>query len=149
MDLKTFLSVLLLYRHNFQVLHWMADGESFLTIHAQAEKYYKRLSDDIDKIAEMILRESNEIISYKEVFDIIEESDQDFLLMTGKDLCDMVSFTTYSEKMFDDLKECIGEILKHPKGSEDVGIYSELENMFNEYDLQARYIIKRLSPNKK
>ena len=149
MDLRTFLSVLLLYRHNFQVLHWMADGESFLTIHAQAEKYYKLLSDDIDKVAEMILRDYNEIISYKDVLDITEESDHDFLLMTGKELCDMVSFAKYSEQMFNDLKKCIELLFEKNKKSDDIGIVSELENIYNEYDLQVRYIIKRLSPNKK
>ena len=150
MILKTFLSVLLVYRHNFQVLHWMACGESFLTIHEQAKTYYDMLSDDIDVVAEMILRTSDEIVNYKEALDLIDEFEHDFLLMTGKDLCDMSAFVTYSTKMFNDLKNCVEMVLDTDAIESDhsVGIKSVLEGMHDKYDLQARYIIKRLTPKK-
>lgn len=150
MSLDTFLSVLLVYRHNFQVLHWMAHGESFLTIHEQAKNYYDSLSDDIDVVAEMILRNKDSIINYKEALDLVDEADHDFLLMTGKDLCDMSAFVEFSTKMFNDLKTCVEEVLDEDyiESDHSVGIKSVLEGMHDKYDLQARYIVKRLTPIK-
>ena len=152
MGLNTFLAVLLVYRHNFQILHWMANGESFLTIHEQAQKYYELLTKDIDTVAEIYLRYNNEIVNYKDAYDLIEDSDRNFLLVTGNDFCDMKSFVFYSEKMFNDLKDCIESLLTDQEQFESiksVGAKSELENMHNEYDLQSNYIVKRLGIDKK
>ena len=152
MGLNTFLAALLVYRHNLQILHWMANGESFLTIHEQAQKYYELLTKDIDTVAEMYLRYSNTIVNYKEAYELIEHSDHAFLVVSGNDFCDMEAFTTFSGQMFNDLKYCIETLLTDQEEFESikaVGVKSELENMHNEYDLQANYILKRLSTEKK
>lgn len=146
MDLKTFLSVLLVYRHNFQVLHWMAVGKSFFRIHEKSDAYHKMVDDDIDVVAEMILRESDEIVDYREALDLIDEHNHNFLLMSGKDLCDTDAFVEFSIKMFKDILECIEELLdsEYVQEAKHVGIKATLEGMHDKYDLQANYLLRRL-----
>ena len=66
MNLKTFLSVLLVYRSNFHVLHWMADGDKFFTIHSKAEEYCNMILEDVDVVAEMHLRLEDDVVNYAE-----------------------------------------------------------------------------------
>lgn len=146
MDLKTFLSVLLVYRSNFHVLHWMAAGEGFFTIHAKAEEYCDLILKDIDVIAEMHLRLEDNIVNYAEALHLIEENeDHEFLLIDSSKLYDINEFKKYATKMFDDLLTCIEELLESDtvKDPKNVGIKATLEGMHDRYDLQCRYLLKR------
>lgn len=141
MNLKIFLSALLVYRHNFQVIHWMAKGESFLTIHDKTQEYYTGLTNDIDTVAEMILRTEDSIVNYKEAMENIEDYDYNFLLMHGSTSCDMECFVEFSTKMFKDLMYCITKVLED---EHSIGIKSGLESLYDKYELQCNYILKRL-----
>ena len=147
MNLRTFLSVLLVYRSNFQVLHWMSKGKNFFTLHTKADEYSNEILKDVDVIAEMLLRFEDKIVNYEEAFKIIEsDSDHEFLLIESDKLFDTEDFCKYSTKMFRDILTCIEELLdsesiQNPK---NVGIKSTLEGMHDKYDLYNRYLVKRL-----
>lgn len=140
MSLKTFLSVLIVYRSNFQVLHWLAAGKSFEVIHKKTEEYYNEISDDVDVIAEMVLRNSDEIVNYKEALEIIEEDDNNFILVDSKRSCEMEDFIELSTKMLKDILSCIESVLEDV---DNIGIKSSLESLYEKYDLQANYILRR------
>lgn len=147
MTLKTLLSVLLVYRSNFHVLHWMAKGKNFFMIHSKAEEFVNKLSKDIDVVAEMLLRIDDSVVNYMEALKCIEEDEtHEFILVDSDKLFDAEDFCKYSLGMMKGILECIEELLKtdvimEPK---NVGIKATLESMHNEYDLQYRYLLKRL-----
>lgn len=147
MNLKTFLSVLLVYRSNFQVLHWMASGKNFFKLHTKADEYTGMISGDIDIVAEMVLRRENSIVNYKEALDIIEEDENNKFLLLGSDTnYETKEFVHYSRKMFKDILKCIesllsSEYIQEPK---NVGIKASLEGMYDKYDLQCNYLLKKL-----
>lgn len=141
MNLKIFLSVLLVYRSNFDVLHWMVKGSKFFTLHAKASEYSEELAKDIDTIAEIILRHEDSIVNYSEALKLIEESDYKFLILESDRLFDVEEFVKISNKMFNDILHCITELLD---SNDDISIKSTLENMYNKYDLQCNYLLKRL-----
>lgn len=146
MNLKTFLSVLLVYRSNFHVLHWMAKGKNFFTIHSKSEEYYQKMLEDADIIAEMLLRRYNKTVNYKEALDIIENDEShEFLLIDSETMYDSKDFQKYSQKMFNDILTCLEELLSSDTIKDDinVGIKSSLESMYDRYDLQCNYLLKR------
>lgn len=147
MNLRTFLSVLLVYRSNFHVLHWNAKGKNFFTLHNKASEYYNEILNDVDVVAEMILRrEDGQIVNYEEALDIIKnDEDYQFLLLSSSEKIDSDKFKEYSRRMFKDILHCIEELLdtdkiKDPK---NVGIKSALEGMHDKYDLQCNYLLRR------
>lgn len=143
MDLKTFLSVLLVYRSNFHVMHWMVKGENFFTLHSKAEEYYNEILKDADIVAEMILRKSNKIVNYKEALDIISaDENHEFLLVDGEITYDTDKFKKYSTKMFKDILVCIEELLKEDNNI-NIGMKSSLEAMYDKYDIICNYLLRR------
>lgn len=143
MDLKTFLSVLLVYRSNFHVMHWMAKGENFFTLHSKAEEYYNEILKDADVVAEMILRKSNKIVDYKEALDIISaDENHEFLLVDSEITYDTDKFKKYSTKMFKDILVCIEELLEEDNNI-NIGMKSSLEAMYDKYDIICNYLLRR------
>lgn len=146
MNLKTFLSVLLVYRSNFHVLHWMVKGKNFFTLHGKADEYASEILKDVDVIAEMHLRFEDSVVNYEEALKIIESDEKhEFLLIESNKLFDTEDFCKYTVKMFNDILTCIEELLdtdviQDPK---NVGIKASLEGMHDKYDLQLRYLVKR------
>lgn len=147
MNLKTFLSVLLVYRSNFHVLHWMADGDKFFTIHSKAEEYCNMILEDVDVVAEMHLRLEDDVVNYAEALKLIEEDEHhEFLLVNSNKLYDIEEFRNQSIRMFKDILSCIEELLDSDviKDSKNVGVKASLEGMHDKYDLQCRYLLRRL-----
>ena len=148
MDLKTFLSVLLVYRSNFHVLHWMAKGKNFFKIHDKASEYYDKILNDVDVVAEMILRRSDSIVNYEEALEIIKNNeDHEFLMVSGNRTYESDDFKEYATKMFNDILTCIEELLEtdYIKDLKNVGIKATLEGMHDKYDLEANYLLKRFA----
>lgn len=145
MDFKTLLSVLLVYRSNFHVLHWMCKGEAFFTIHAKASEYADMVLGDVDVIAEMILRHEDNIVNYKDALDIVENCEEHFVMVPSDKLVDINEFSKYSQKMFSDIMRCIERLLEAEeiKQPSNVGIKATLEGMHDRYDLQCRYLLRR------
>lgn len=148
MDLKTFLSVLLVYRSNFQVLHWMVKGKNFFTLHAKADEYAGEVLKDIDTVAEFLLRFDDSVVNYEEALKIIESNNEhEFLLIESNKLFGTDDFCKYSMKMFSDILVCIEELLdsEEIQNPKNVGIKATLEGMHDKYDLYNRYLVKRFA----
>lgn len=142
MNLRTFLSVLTVYHTNFKVLHWMAEGKSFFIIHEKADDYSKYILDDIDVVGEMCLRSNEGIVNYTEALKIIEDDENhEFLLINSNESYDVEKFKKNASKMFNDILSCIKEILD--EGVENIGIKASLESMYDKYDLEVNYLLKR------
>ena len=146
MDFRIFLSVLLIYQHNFRILHWNACGCHFDTIHELANNYYNTLSEYIDKIAEIAIRLNQKPVDYKEAAELLESYDgHDFTMLEADKDYDDNAFTAQCDTMFADVLTCIEELLKSSELEDvkNVGIKADLESMYSEVDLQYRYINKR------
>ena len=147
MDLKTFLSVLLVYRSNFHVVHWMAEGKNFFMIHSKSSEYYDQLLDDADKVAEMLLRHEDSIVNYEDALEIIKSDEHhEFFLAPANEKYDVEKFQAVSRRMFNDILVCIEELLETDdiKNPKNVGIKASLESMHDKYDLEMNYLLKRL-----
>lgn len=144
-ELKLYLAMLLVYRHNFHMLHWCAAGEKFNRIHDNASKYYEEILGTADEVAEYAMRLGIKPPSFPECFTLLKESDATDFLIVGSDEVDYHTFLEQSEKMFHDI--CKGaEILLATdtiQEPENVGIKSGIEAIHNEYDLYLRYLNKR------
>lgn len=146
MKLKELFSVLVLYRSNFENLHWNATGENFDNGHKEiSTDYYEMISGTIDTVAEMLARLGVNPPNYKEVMEDIEEMDDDFLLVESKELYNRTAIVGYADVMLNDIVKLLikawdSDEMKDPI---NVGIKSTLESLINDYDIQARYINKR------
>lgn len=144
MKLRTLLSVFMVYYSNFKVLHWMAEGKAFFMIHEKADEYADMILSDMDNIGEMCLRANEGVVNYIEALKMIEEDENyEFLLINSGDSYDVEKFKENATKMFNDILSCIKEVLD--SGIENIGIKSTLEGMYDKYDLQANYLLKRLN----
>ena len=145
MDFKVLLATLMIYQHNFRVLHWNASGLEFHTQHDWAAKYYDELGEDIDKIAEIMIRLHQDVLNYKEAIDVVEEYDYDFLMLDSGDKYEIKDFIKHTDTMMEDILMCIEKILESDILQEikNVGIKSDLEAMHSSIDLQYRYINER------
>lgn len=147
MKLKTLLSVLMVYYSNFKVLHWMAEGEAFFTLHEKADEYADMLLADMDNVGEICLRANEGVVNYIEALRMIEEDENyEFLLINSGETYDVEKFKNNAIKMFNDILTCIKEALN--EGIENIGIKSTLEGMYDKYDLQANYLLKRFNDKK-
>jgi DNA-binding ferritin-like protein len=111
--------MLVVYEHNFRMLHWYTKGLTFDANHSIAEGYINKFSEFIDDIAEIILlsvettedRYTNEQIlpNLKEIMEIVDQ-DQKFpyIVVERQAIMDDKGFNpqaTYeiTKKMFDTL----------------------------------------------
>lgn len=146
MKLKELFSVLVLYRSNFENLHWNTTGENFDNGHKEiSTDYYEMISETIDTVAEMLARLEVNPPNYKEVMEVIEDADDDFLLVESKELYNRTAIVGYANIMLNDIVKLLikawdSDEMKDPI---NVGIKSTLESLINDYDIQARYINKR------
>ena len=146
MDFRIFLSVLLVYQHNFRILHWKASGHNFNMIHEWADNYSNNLSVCIDKIAEIAMRLGQQPVNYKEAAELLESyDDHDFTMLEAEDDYCIDCFIRHSDTMFADILKCIEELLQNSEleNIKNVGIKSDLESIYSEIDLQYRYINAR------
>ena len=148
MDLRLLLSVLLVYRSNFHVLHWLVSGTQFNTLHAQCNEYYDMLLDSADEVAEMLMRLGQRPVNYIEASDVLDafKGHQFKLLKTDVDY-DVTSCNEETKAMLKDILIVIEGVLatSEIKSPENVGIKSQLEAMHDKYDLECRYkTVRRL-----
>ena len=145
MDLRTFLSILLVYRSNFHVIHWLAKGEQFDTIHEKAADYYDMILTTCDEVAEMAMRIGERPVNYIEALKVVEDADKDYKILSTSSNYEFEDFKENTDIMFKDILECIEELLESDIVTEkqNVGIKAQLESIYNQYDLQLRYINKR------
>lgn len=146
MNLQTLLSILLVYRSNFHLLHWNAKGCKFDKIHQIAADYYEKLLDDSDIIAEMAMRLGQNVVNYPEAFETLKNyKDLDFTILESNIRYNFEDFTKLTAKMFKDITTAIEQELEtaEMKTASNVGIKATLEGLHDYYDLQLRYINAR------
>lgn len=145
---KLNLALFTYYQYNFHMLHWKSKGKGFDTAHKDiTDQYYNMTFEDIDVLAEFMLRQNINPPSYKEILEILEESDIKVITIDKDENYDIDDVVKYSQKMLEDIVESLIKVCKSDEIQQDVniGIRAELESMLNKYDLECRYLNKRRS----
>lgn len=145
MDLKSLSALLMVYSHNFHMLHWLASGEEFHTQHDKAFEYYEKLSEDVDYIVEASMRHDEFPVGYQEAYELLESGDKSYKVIKAEGLTNLSTFVDETDLLFTDILEAIEELLEDDliKNVKNSGIRSQLETMHDYYDLQLRYINKQ------
>lgn len=147
MTLKNLLSILIIHRSNFEILHWKSKGCDFDTIHNSVTAgYYEKLSNSVDEIAEMGLRLGINPVNYLDAYREAKKINPDIIILdTSKDYNrDEVIDTT--EAIFKEILTSISSVIftdEMQNTKSNVGIKSALESMFNEYDKEYRFLNNR------
>ena len=145
MTLKDLLAVFIIYGHNFKVLHWQANGHRFDRIHKLANEFYDYLADDTDTIAEMAARVGQNSLGYIEAAETLKSLDGKFVVVEADKLYNFEQFADITNAMFDGILKAL--MVAHESEEiadiKNIGIKSELESIYNKYDLQMRYLNKR------
>ncbi len=146
-ELLELCSILLVHRANMQNLHWNAQGLMFDETHKDiTSDYYDDLLNKADEVAEMLCRLGINPPNYSEVLTIINESSREHLIVSSDTLYGFVDIVDLIDVMFKDILESIEACLNNTEISDNiknVGIKASLESMYNEFDLQCRYINNR------
>lgn len=140
-SLNRLLLTLMISEANFRMLHWMCSGDKFEQMHTNSDSYRDMTCEDIDAVAEMILRVTNNIPTIKSVSNY-----PNAIIDTHGNLINFDTWCSYTEKIFNGILDSISDCLKEESIANDVtnvGIKASLESMYDKYDLQARYLIKR------
>lgn len=145
MNLRVFLAALIVYQQNFKLLHWCAKGNNFDTIHEQAKKYYEKMDKDIDDVAEICLICNLRPLNIKEAYNLLEESDNEYLQLDSSEDYDMEDFTKYTDIILKSIISIIEELLDSDGIDDDslIGAKSYLENLHYEYLKEYKYINTR------
>lgn len=143
MELKVLLGVLAVYRSNFHVLHWLGKGEKFHTLHEKAAEYYEKLLNDMDDVAEIVIRLGGRPLNYVESYSIIKQYPNDFVLLDTDRDYSMSDFIEATDAMLSDILELIEKVLENQQVQSTIGVKSYFENLHNEYDKEFRYLNKR------
>ena len=146
MSLRLLLSILLVYRSNFHVLHWNAKGCRFDEIHNISSEYYEKLLEDADAVAEMLMCLGKNVVNYSEAYDLLKDyKEHDFAIIASDITYGFDDFTKLTGKMFKDILTAIEAVLESEelKSPFNIGIKATLEGMHGYYDLRCRYINSR------
>lgn len=145
MDLKLLSALLIVYSHNFHVLHWLASGVEFHTQHDKASEYYEKLAEDADYITEALMRFDEMPPSFKGAYELLDSaSDKEFKIIEPDGLITMEQFVDETELLLTDVLYVIESLLEDEliQSVKSAGIRSQLETMHDYYDLQVRYLNK-------
>lgn len=145
MTLRDLLAIFIIYGHNFKVLHWQANGQRFDRVHKLANEYYDYLADDADDIAEMAARVGQNSLGYIEAVETLKNLDGKFVVVESDKLYNFSQFVDITNAMLDGILKSIAAVHDTEEMSDikNIGIRSELEGIYNKYDLQMRYLNKR------
>ena len=136
-----------LYHSNLLNLHWNAHGLEFNDSHKNITTEYYELCDKyIDITAEMLARLNIYAPNYIEVVQYISNSPDNFHVVDSKKLYTKEEIVALVDSMFESILSFIAKSLEDEEiknNIENVGIKSDLEAMYSEFDLQYRYINKR------
>jgi DNA-binding ferritin-like protein len=141
-------AVLRMYESNFRILHWNAKGIDFNDSHKSiTTEYYEMIGKTIDQIAEIMARLGENVPNYVEVLNILKsDNNKDYMIIDPSDLYTREQIVKLADTMLNDICLVIIDCLEDPSIQNlaiNAGIKSELESIYSEYDLQARYINKR------
>lgn len=144
---RSLLALFQLYRSNFTILHWKAKGIDFDTIHKTMGEYGDKVSGDIDVVAEMIIMQEGHPVGYEETIRLLSNIDNtsvDIKALLPEDDYPRDEAISQANKMFKNILTFITIILDKIDGHEElIGVKSQYENMYYEYDKEFRYLNRR------
>lgn len=137
-------ALLRLYEQNFRNLHWNAKGEDFNDSHKSiTTEYYEMVSEDVDKVAEILAMMGENPCNYPQALEIINADEGKFVIVDTEKLYTRAEIIEISGIMFNDICNILSVIITEMENPLDAGIRSELETLLYNYTLQYRYINKR------
>ena len=148
MTTRELLSVMMIQRSNFEVLHWKAKGRHFDNVHNNVTTgYYEMVSDDIDTIAEMGMRMGYNPLNYITAYKVASK-------ICGNKLEFVDANVDYSrdeiidktDKILQLILLCIAQVLttdEMQNNIRNVGIKATLESMYDKYDKECRFLNAR------
>lgn len=148
MDFRTVTAVLLVYRANFQVMHWLAEGKQFDRIHNLTNGYYDMCLEAADEIAELGMRIGQKPPGYLEAAEILNDfTDHKIIMLSSDTGYKYKDFTEITNIMLNDILSFIEVLLDTPevKDKSNVGIKSALEGLHDKFDKECRYLNARRS----
>ncbi len=139
--------MLIVQRSNFQTLHWKIKGDDFDNMHANVTNgYYETVSDDIDDVAEILLRRSeNPVNVITACRMVIDKAGKDVLYSTENDYTrnEVIEYCAKSLSLIlTEIEESLesDEIKSNIK---NVGIKSYLEALYDKYDKELYFLNRR------
>lgn len=146
---RLLLASLQLYRSNFSILHWKAKGEDFDNIHKLMDEYGKKISDDIDIVAEMIIMQEGHPVGYEETIVLLSKINDPSinikaLLPEDDYLRDEAIFQTNNmvKNILTFIKAIIDKLERDGSG-DTLGVKSQYEEMYYRYYKELNYLNKR------
>lgn len=134
--LSKFLSMLILHRHNFQMIHWNVVGKHFGNIHTTLDEYIDTITKNIDQVAEFIkmIDFDESLPSFIDVSKFITEDDSVYIVVNNARI-DSKDAWSIQEKIFNDLINMATEA----KEECPPDIQSEIDSMIYYYRTEGRY----------
>lgn len=140
--LNILLTKLTVFGENIRMLHWNAKGDEFGYVHdTLTNDLYEKLSDDVDRVAEIMIRLSCRPLNILEIVQVQQKNIEDIFIVNSNYLYDKDSVYKNIQKMLKSIMETIEEILELEviQDVKNTGIRSDLEAMHNEYDIERRF----------
>lgn len=141
MNFRKIEAVLILYRHNFQLLHWLVKDEQFEAFHSLTNIYYEKMSEFLDSITEIGLTYDNRPIDLQEAYELLKEDDGDFKSLLADTDYSREDIIENIDIMFNDLMSLFKELINDLE--ENPGAKSTIENMYSYLDIECNYKNKR------
>lgn len=139
--MKELFAVLVAYRHNMQMLHWMVVGKGFDRAHLVCDDYTDKLSDLIDSIAEKLLMLNENPPCLLCCIKLIESLPKKFLIIDCDEVHKARDCYAAIGHMFGDLIELYNEVLDDE--SLPRGMRSALEADLEWFELENNYKNKK------
>ena len=137
-------AVLRIYEQNFRNLHWNSKGIEFNDSHKNiTTEYYEMVSEDVDKVAELLAMLNIDAFNYLEAADYITKSETKYFIVDSKTHYSKLEICKFADIMLNDICSILSAAIEELSNPLDAGIRSELETMLYNYSLQARYLNKR------
>lgn len=137
-------AVLRIYEQNFRNLHWNSKGIEFNDSHKNiTTEYYEMVSEDVDKVAELLAMLNIDAFNYLEAADYITKSETKYFIVDSKTHYSKLEICKFADIMLNDICGILSDAIEELSNPLDAGIRSELETMLYNYSLQARYLNKR------
>ena len=137
---RTLQSNLTIFANNIKMLHWNCKGDEFGYMHDElTNDLYEKMTDDVDRVAEMMIRLSLRPLNLYEVVQIGEEND--IPVVNSNYLYEKEEVYKHIQKMLIVIMRNIEETLELDviQDMKNTGIRSDLEAMHNEYDIERRF----------
>lgn len=135
-------ALLTVHADNFHMLHWKACGKNFDSTHKIAGDYYEMLTDDVDDVAEIMLRYDINPLNILQCVKVVAQHGSNVSVKSTDDY-DKSDIVECSDEILKEIIDTIKLTLEDYQGTEDIGVKSYLEGLFDKYDKECRYLNKR------